>query len=283
MQKRNGDGRSESGIERRRKAALAEGSEEYKERRKGLVAAAAAVFREKGYAAATLGDIAELLGTDRASIYYYVGGKEELFEETVREAVKRNLAEVDRIMDSDAAPERKLRLIVNMLISSYERHYPHIYVYIQEQMRKVAIEDSDWAIEMTACQRRFEAVTIGLVKECINNGTFRDDVRPDLAVYALYGMLNWTHRWFKPGGTLTAVEMADAFWTIFVEGMAPHARVSAPAHLSESGVGRPAMLPGRPVALPRRRAASPRRHAASLEGRRQRADARLAYSERLGE
>lgn len=215
---------TESGIERRRKAALAEGSKEYRERRAELVAAAADVFREKGYDAATLNDIAEAIGADRASLYYYVGGKEELFQEAVRGVVEDNLAEVDRICAGDAPPDRKLRLIVNRLISSYEQNYPQLYVYIQEEVRSVLNSDSPWAREMTEFTHRFEHSTIGLVKECIQVGIFRDDIRADLAANALYGMLNWTHRWFRPGPDLSAVEMADAFWAIFVEGMGQQSR-----------------------------------------------------------
>jgi AcrR family transcriptional regulator len=210
---------NESGIQRRRNAALADGSKEYRKRRLELVSAAADVFRERGYADATLNDIAARVGADRASLYYYFGGKEELFREAVRGVVEANLKEVARIMASDAGPDRKLRLIVNTLISSYERHYPHMYVYIQEEMRRVGVDDTEWAREMTVYTREFEASTIGLVKECIAAGIFRSDVRADLAINALYGMLQWTHRWFVPSPDLSAVEMADAFWTIFVDGM----------------------------------------------------------------
>jgi AcrR family transcriptional regulator len=68
--------RRESGIGRRRAAALAEGGDEYQSKRRELIKAAATVFKQKGYEAATLNDIAELVGADRASLYYYVGGKE---------------------------------------------------------------------------------------------------------------------------------------------------------------------------------------------------------------
>ena len=69
----------QSGIGRRRAAALAEGSAAYAERRAEIIAAAAKVFREKGYRGTSLADVAESLDTDRASLYYYIGSKEELF------------------------------------------------------------------------------------------------------------------------------------------------------------------------------------------------------------
>ena len=210
----------ESGIGRRRKTAKRAGNnKEYQEKRRELIRVAATVFKEKGYEAATLNDIAERVGADRASLYYYVGGKEELFQEAVRDGVASNLAEVERILKLDESPEGKLRLIVAMLLSSYEENYPHMYVYIQEDMRKVASEESEWAKDMTRQTRRFESITIKLINQAIDEGIFRDDVRPELAANALFGMVNWTHRWFKPGKKLSASELTDSFWTIFFEGM----------------------------------------------------------------
>jgi hypothetical protein len=106
-----------------------------------------------------------------------------------------------------------------MLRSSYEENYPHMYVYIQEDMRKVASEESEWAKEMTRQTRRFESSTIKLIKQAVDQGIFRGDVRPELAANALFGMVNWTHRWFKPGKKLNARDLTDSFWTIFIDGM----------------------------------------------------------------
>jgi AcrR family transcriptional regulator len=210
----------ESGIGRRRRAAKrAEGNEEYQAKRRELIRVAATVFKEKGYEAATLNDIAERLGADRATLYYYVGGKEELFQEAVRGGVADNLLEVERILKLDTTPDEKLRLIVTRLLTSYEANYPHMYVYIQEDMRKVASEQSDWAKDMTRQTRRFESATMKLMKQAVAEGRFREDIQPELAANALFGMVNWTHRWFKPGKKLSASEIVDSFWTIFVEGM----------------------------------------------------------------
>lgn len=68
----NGDA---SRIAMRRRAALAEGSPDYLAKRADLIKCAAAVFSEKGYNSATLNDVAACFGTDRASLYYYVGSK----------------------------------------------------------------------------------------------------------------------------------------------------------------------------------------------------------------
>ena len=37
-------------------------------------------------------------------------------------------------------------------------------------------------------------------------------------VYYYVGMLNWTHRWFVPGGAMSGQQIAESFWSIFIGG-----------------------------------------------------------------
>jgi AcrR family transcriptional regulator len=219
MQENDRDTEQPSGIGRRRAAARLDSNEEYRARRRDLIRAAAIVFKEKGYQAATLNDVAERFGADRASLYYYISGKQELFQEAIREGVEANLAELERILVQDEGPEEKLRLIIRQLVHSYEDNYPQMYVYIQEDMRRVGSDSSAWAKQMAGATRRWETVTLALIQQVIEQEGFRSDVPPELAANALFGMMNWTHRWFKPGNRLTAVEIMDTFWAIFLDGM----------------------------------------------------------------
>jgi AcrR family transcriptional regulator len=207
-----------SRIARRRQAALTDGAEAYKAKRQELIRVAATIFKERGYEGATLNEIAERFGTDRASLYYYVAGKEELFQEAVRGVLDDNVDEATRIAGLDLSARERMRMIVSQLVASYEANYPHMYVYIQEDMRKVVHEESPWARQMARQTRRFERIVHELVKEGIERGEFRDDLSPELAANALFGMVNWTHRWFRPGRRRSQ-EVADAFCTVFIEGM----------------------------------------------------------------
>jgi len=210
----------QSGIARRRQAAKREPNQEYVAKRAALVRAAADAFVEKGYDAVTLNDIAERLGTDRASLYYYVASKEELLQETVQGTIDANVKELERILKLDLSARDRLHQLIVVLVTSYEADYPYSYVYIQEDMRKVGSDDSPWAKQMTRQTRRVEAIAAKLIQEGIAAGELRDDVDPKLAANALFGMVNWTHRWFSPKRKLTAEEVADAFSAIFFDGFA---------------------------------------------------------------
>lgn len=209
-----------SNIARRRKSALAVGNSDYKAKRDELVRLAANLFKEKGYQSTTLADVAKHAGLDRATVYYYIGSKKELFREAVKDILDDNVATADRILaDKTMNPREKLQALVEKLMLSYERSYPHMYVYIQEQMHGVAKEATPWAREMTNKTRYFQNAVRTLISQGIKQKMFRSDVNERLATNALFGMFNWTHRWFKPEGRQSAKEIADAFCKIFFEGM----------------------------------------------------------------
>jgi AcrR family transcriptional regulator len=205
---------------RRKKAALTERNVDYRQRRQDLLRVAATVFKEKGYDAATLNDIAERFGIDRASLYYYVGSKQDLFREIVKGILDNNVIAADHILAlADVGPMEKLQLLVERLIESYEQDYPYPYVYLQEEMKRLADDRTAWASSMKQQLHRFEQAFITQISDAVRQNAFRSDIPVALAASSLFGMLNWTHRWFKPGHKYSAKDVADAFWKIFAEGM----------------------------------------------------------------
>ncbi len=211
-----------SKMSQRRKSSLTEGNVDYKFKRDEIVQAASRVFKKRGLKSTTLAQIAEEAGVDRATVYYYIGGKEELFREAVQDLVDKNAAKAQRIYRAkDLDPKQKLTQLVETLMCSYEEHYPHMYVYIQEEMHQVAGDTSEWAQNMARHTQRWETIFIKLVEEGVAQGVFRGDIPTGISVNALFGMLNWTHRWFKPGGKRNAREIAAWFSEIFFNGMLP--------------------------------------------------------------
>jgi TetR/AcrR family transcriptional regulator, cholesterol catabolism regulator len=209
-----------SNIARRRKSALSDGSADYKVKRDEIVKTASRLFKERGYKSVTLAQVAEVAGVDRATVYYYVGSKEELFREAVQDLVDQNAAKAQRIFKAkDLDPRQKLTQLVEALMCSYEEHYPHMYVYIQEEMHQVSGDTSEWAQNMSRHTRRWETIFIKLVEDGMAAGILRTDIPASISVNALFGMLNWTHRWFKPGGKRNAQEIAGHFCDIFFTGM----------------------------------------------------------------
>lgn len=211
-----------SNYSRRRESAQSEGGADYAAKREELVRIAARLFKEQGYQATKLADIAREAGMDRATVYYYVGSKEEFFRATVEGVLDANIAEAQKLVDDGSLTWlERLHAIYLRLMVSYEENYPATFVYIQEQMHQVGADETPWAQEIMKKTRAFDKTLINLIREAIASGDLRADIPPRLVENALFGMLNWTHRWFTPGGPMTGLEVAEAFWSIFIGGMRP--------------------------------------------------------------
>lgn len=208
-----------SRIGQRRLAAKTDGGADYSAKRAELIRVAAEVFREKGYAPATLNDIAARFGTDRASLYYYVGSKEELFQECIKGTLEANIERAERIMASDLSPREKLTQLIGYVIEANVEHYPYMYVYIQEDMSHLGSKDAHWAREMEAKTHRFEGYFQTAIDEGMADGSFRTGMSTTLVANSLFGMLMWTHRWFVPGKKHSADDLVQTFTTIFFEGI----------------------------------------------------------------
>jgi TetR/AcrR family transcriptional regulator, cholesterol catabolism regulator len=209
-----------SSIARRRAAARDFRRSGYVDRHREIVTAAAQVFKTRGYRGTTLNHIAEALGTDRASLYYYVGSKEELFEEIVREAAAVNLRTVIAIRDTDGPAPEKLRRLISDLIDSYADTYPVLYVLIQENLDQVAPERAGWAGEMKRINNEFVDVMIEIITAGQREGTITATAPAWLHAYGIMGMLGWTNRWFDPArSAVSAQEIGTTFAGMALDGL----------------------------------------------------------------
>jgi AcrR family transcriptional regulator len=74
--------------------------ERRKEARPGeLIAAALALFAERGYTATRLAEVAARAGVSKGTVYLYFSSKEELFKAVVREGLIATLSEVEHYVD----------------------------------------------------------------------------------------------------------------------------------------------------------------------------------------
>ncbi|MCW2721042.1 MAG: TetR/AcrR family transcriptional regulator, cholesterol catabolism regulator [Pseudonocardiales bacterium] len=210
-----------SGIGRRRAAARDEGGAAYQERREEIVRAAAEMFKKNGYRGTKLNDVAEAMNLDRASLYYYVGSKEELFHDVVGGAVETNADTAEAILNGPGSAPDKLRTLVTGLMVSYAESYPFLYVYIQENLGSGGAHDrSDWAREMRRHNKRYENAVVAIVQAGIDEGTFRTATQAWVIAYGVIGMVAWSNRWFNPNeSTVPAAEIGAAYAETLLKGL----------------------------------------------------------------
>lgn len=207
-----------SDIAVRRASARANGDAEYRQRRRDLIEAAARVFRRKGFSAAKLRDISDELGIDRASIYYYTSGKEELYQDAVSEAVREIVAAVEALEKTDARPDEKLASFVTLLMEAFERHHPYLHLYVQESMSH-STDEGEWSREMKLLSRRYDNAVRAIIGQGMKDGLLVSDGDPRILANAIIGMCNWSYRWFQPGKAAQGAEIGRIFGDMILNGL----------------------------------------------------------------
>src|ERR1700738_2134369 len=181
-----------------------------------IVSAAAKVFRTKGYHAATVRDIAEEVGILKGSLYHHFDSKEDLLYLVVKEPIAQMYRTISEIAAADGTATEKLRQAISAHLEAFDRHYPHLFVYLRER---------------EAVKRRFREM-IGfspkeyyrcwqqILQEGVENGEFRSDFDIQVPSYGLLGMLNWSWGWYDPQGRVSIQEVAEEFTALALGGLA---------------------------------------------------------------
>lgn len=210
------------GMAQRRAAAQAEGTEAYQERRAEITRAAAQVFHRLGYQGTTMGAVADVLGTDRASLYYYISGKDELFDDVVREVTETNVATALAIRDGDGPAPFKLRSMIEALMLSYAETYPMLYVYMRENLAEIKGPRAGWSRRMREMNKQYEDAVVDVVQQGFDERSLTKTGSAKLVAFGIIGMVGWTNRWYSPDrSTETPQEVATAFADMVLDGLVP--------------------------------------------------------------
>lgn len=214
-------------ISQRRKSARREANAGYEQRRQRLLEAAAEVFKEKGLNATSVNDIAAKMGADRATVYYYYGSKQEIYLDLIRQAVEQIIVIAETAAADPSPATVRLRQLFEAMLDGYERHYPYMHLFIQEDVRRLSPESKPSNVDLDSWVTRFEKAFTSIIDDGIERGEFRDSLEPQVAMFAMLGSINWSHRWFLPCGRFTGKALGSQFADMFLQGIrAPRTRTA---------------------------------------------------------
>lgn len=102
---------------------------------------------------------------------------------------------------------------------SYGRHYPYLHLDVQEDMRRLSDFASPADRELSELGERFDRAMDAIVRERMRRGDLRVDVDPTMARFVIVGAVNWTQRWFVPGGRLDGGQVGEELCARLLHGL----------------------------------------------------------------
>jgi AcrR family transcriptional regulator len=185
-------------------------------RRQELSRHAARLFAEKGYHGTSIGDLANALGVQKASLYAHIEGKQELLHETMREGARTFHSALDAIPERLPATE-KLRLALRAHLRIVGEQLEVATVFVQEWRYL----EGERLAEVVAERRRYEERIRALFREGREQSELRTDLDEAAAALLFLSAANWAYTWLRPGTDTDA--LADAFYALMIDGMRGYA------------------------------------------------------------
>jgi len=171
-----------------------------------VVAAAAKVFYERGYSAATVQDIADELGILKGSLYHYIKTKEDLLFrlfEQVHEEVEAILEEVLAVEGIN--PLERIQLYVHRQVVHNLNDLTRISIYYHELDRL----SEDRKRSVIAWRRRHDRFLRDLITEAQQQGLADPSSDPGLLANCVFATVIWPYRWFRAGHGDTPESIAE--------------------------------------------------------------------------
>jgi AcrR family transcriptional regulator len=184
-------------------------------RERQVRAAALRLFRDKGYHATSMRDIAEAVGINKGSLYSYIRSKEDLLIPFFERAMGLLLEQIEAISaDATLSPTERLTRAIHAHISAVTENLDILTVYLSEWRQLTA--DSLHTVRQQ--RERYAALFLTIIEDGERSGEFRR-VDPRITMLGMIGMCNYLFRWYRTDGRLAPGQIADVLTDLLLRGM----------------------------------------------------------------
>jgi TetR/AcrR family transcriptional regulator, cholesterol catabolism regulator len=182
-------------------------------RRREIMDAAAAVFAKKGYHAATTRDIADSLGMQPGSLYYYFESKEAALEEICRIGGSEFGDHIEAILKTDMPTREAIRSAIGNHLQGDRRHYVTCFAHNRRFL------PADVVPEMNRFARRYSKLWEDMLRRGIGRGEVPAGLDCRLAATAAVALCNGAVPYLEPKAPEEINAFVNGISALFMTGV----------------------------------------------------------------
>jgi AcrR family transcriptional regulator len=176
---------------------------DYDQKRELITDAAAKLFARRGFASASLSDIASACNMSKSLIYHYYESKEAILYDVMNSHIDLLIGAIEETDKSNAAPDEKFKKLSRALMRRYIGAADSQKVLLYELDSLPQLQRN----EIISKQRSIIDYAEGLLSKASNNSIDHGHLRAQVMLF--FGQINWTHNWFKASGSVSRDDIAD--------------------------------------------------------------------------
>lgn len=170
-----------------------------------ILDASMSLFAKRGYHGTGIRDIAVEAGLSTATLYHYMGNKQDLLVHIMREANTRLTRAAEKALAATNDPAERILLLTRVLVTTEATH--RLTIVGDTELR---VLNPDSAADIIKIRDAHEQQWTAAIRDGAREGCFHVDDE-QLARFALIQMCTGVAHWYYPGGRLSLAEVTTRY------------------------------------------------------------------------
>lgn len=185
-----------------------------KSKKEVIQIAAARLFRDRGYAATSMRDLAEAVQLKASSLYNHIKGKEEILQAICFETANRFLMAMESIEQEDISNTEKAKKLIRLHVKTAMEDATSITAFNDEWRHLSEPHLSEFMAIRKTYENKFKAI----IKQGIDNNEFKP-IQPVIILYTFLSSVRWLYDWYNPNGDITSNDVEENIVDILMDGI----------------------------------------------------------------
>jgi len=179
-----------------------------------IIEKAASLFRNKGYAAASMRELAESIGVEAPSLYNHIGSKSELLEVICLKVARSFTSNMDETIQQSISIKSKVESIIRFHLKMMLNDFNEVYVANHEWKHLKEPYLADFLEKRRAYEKRF----VQLVADGIRAGEIKNS-DPYVAVLTILSAVRGLEFWQQHKKNISAATLEEDMVTHLLYGI----------------------------------------------------------------
>lgn len=184
------------------------------DRKTEIINCAAKLFKEKGYSAVTMRDIAQTLEIKAASLYNHIKSKQEILVLIVIEIAEEFTNKMNDIVNSDSTSIQKLEKVIQLHIDITIRN-PDALACLNNDWMHLTDEELTYFIKM---REDYEESFRNIVKSGIESNEIKK-LNPEVIIFSMLSTLRTLYLWYGKKKGLSEASLKKNMTEVLLKGI----------------------------------------------------------------
>ena len=172
------------------------------------------MFREKGFSATSMRDLAESVGIEAASLYNHIQSKSQILQEIVFRAADDCNQHLDKLTEENAPCSVKIESIIRFHVQMMLNRFEDYHVMTHEWIHLSEPHLSNFINQRRTYVQKLESI----VEECIQKKEFKP-ILPYVAVLTILSAVRGLEFWHRSQKKITPAELEENMVTHLISGL----------------------------------------------------------------